>query len=102
MELNKRSVLVKRAVEEFETRAQRLGECDVDYQEAASIVLYVLDKYPAEKRHDRFFASMKLILRALDKFPKPSIGVVRQQAMWLCDALDDCGKELAAFNQRFR
>jgi hypothetical protein len=102
MELNKRSVLVKRAVEEFERKLQRLSDFDTPYQEAAEIVRYTLSRVSEERRTDRFFDSMKLVLRALDKFPKPSIGTVKTQCLWIVDRLDDDATEFRAFNEKFR
>ena len=102
MKLCKASSYVQKAVTEFESKLQRLAEFDKEYQEAAEIVRYTLGRVPEERRGDHFFVSMKIVLKALDKFPKPSIGTVKTQCLWIVDRLDDDATEFRAFNERFR
>lgn len=102
MTISKRSEQVRQTLVEFERKAQCLADFDPEYQEAAAVVLYTLSRVLPEKRHDRFYESIKLVLRALDKFPKPSIGIIRQECLGLCDLLDETGQEFLAFQKRFR
>jgi hypothetical protein len=99
MKLNKASVYVQQAVSEFES--QRFEDYGAEYQQAAGIIKYTLERVSESKRHDRFYASMKNILKALNKFPHPSIGVIKQQCSSLVDVLDEDGKEFLAFQKRF-
>jgi iron-sulfur cluster repair protein YtfE (RIC family) len=56
MELCKASRYVLAGLQKFE--AQSLDE---EQQPAAEVIKYVLDRYPSERRGDRFYASMKVV-----------------------------------------
>jgi hypothetical protein len=96
MELCKASRYVLAGLQKFE--AQSLDE---EQQPAAEVIKYVLDRYPSERRGDRFYASMKVVLKAFNQYP-PKIGSVKQQCSYIVDLLDDDATEFRAFNERFR